>query len=91
VVFADGIASPEVADGTLRTKMHRFDSKQSAATVRISQSPIWQNWSPIKNLGPSNLGDAPVMLSMGPDNYWMFSRDMINWVHSGSVTERHSP
>ena len=116
----------------------------------IDQSPVWQNWSPTDNLGPSNLGDAPVTLSLGPDNYWKFgrynerrrgakrkqpipqftaqpatlegfdgveltstrfknqydapggrekkaggyhawqSRDMVNWVHHGSVTTRTS-
>lgn len=109
----------------------------------ITQSPVWENWEPVPNLGPANLRDAPVFLAMGPDNYWIFgrygkrketepgfvaedaqldgfeiplkttpfpnqynapggleeglggyhawqSRDMVNWVHHGAVTERFS-
>ena len=42
--------------------------------MESSASAIWQNWNPIENLGPVNLADAPVLLTVGPDNYWMFGR-----------------
>ena len=74
VVIRDGVAEPTGKTGTLRTKIHNFDQKRSASSLVIRQSPIWQNWSPIANLGPSNLRDAPVLLTVGPDNYWMFGR-----------------
>jgi len=147
--FAEGMASPEAKKGSLKTKFHSFEKKTSLKTLTIDQSPIWQNWEPIANIGPSNLADAPVMLTMGPDDYWMFgrysgkkpnatkgkqqaaftaedatlegfdiplkttpfpnqydapggllggkggyhawqSRDMVNWVHHGAVTENRS-
>ncbi len=37
-------------------------------------NPLWQNWEPVSNLGPTNLADAPVFLTIGPDNYWVFGR-----------------
>lgn len=48
--------------------------KRSAQSLTVAQSPVWQNWNPIENLGPVNLGDAPVLLTVGPNNYWMFGR-----------------
>ena len=54
--------------------MHTPGGKQSAASLTIEQSPIWQNWIPTENLGPVNLADAPVLLTMGPGDYWMFGR-----------------
>ncbi|NNC87478.1 MAG: hypothetical protein HKN82_03335 [Akkermansiaceae bacterium] len=152
IVIADGTATLTGKSGTLKTSIRRFDKKRSAKSLRITQSPIWQNWNPIENLGPVNLGDAPVLLTIGPDDYWMFgrygsgqprrkkgrkpkalpefkpepatlegfdvpllttrfpnqfdapgglkprtggyhawqSRDMVNWVHHGPVTERFS-
>jgi hypothetical protein len=66
--------SPTEKSGTVRTKMQNFDEKRSASALTITQSPIWQNWNPIENLGPSNLADAPVLLTKGPDDYWMFGR-----------------
>lgn len=70
----EGFVSPAEKTATLTTKLHSSDEKRSATTLTVTQSPLWQNWNPIKNLGPSNLADAPVLLTVGPDNYWMFGR-----------------
>jgi len=73
-VFENGSAAPEGKTATIRTKLHKFEKKVAAESLTIEQSAIWQNWEPIENLGPSNLRDAPVMLTMGKDDYWMFGR-----------------
>jgi hypothetical protein len=137
----DGLAIPTEQVATLTSNVRRFDEKQRALSITLEQSPIWQNWNPVANLGPANLGDAPVFLAIGPKNYWMFgrcggkrgkdfkpepatlegfdvqlqttpwpnqfdapgglekglggyhawqSKDMVNWVHHGPVTERFS-
>ena len=74
IVIKKGTASPTTQSGKLTTKIASFDSKRTAKSLTISQSPIWQNWNPIKNIGPSNLNDAPVLLTLGKDNYWMFRK-----------------
>ena len=71
---ADGSVSPKSKTATIVTKIHSSDVKRSAKSLDVTQSAVWQNWIPTENLGPANLGDAPVMLTMGPDNYWMFGR-----------------
>jgi hypothetical protein len=148
----DGMATPIAKTATFKSKSKSFAEKRKASSIVFEQSPIWQNWEPIANVGPSNLNDAPVLLCIGPDNYWIFgrygggrprrkkgqkaaplpeftpesvtlegfdiplqttrfpnqfnapgglqkglggyhawqSRDMVNWVHHGSVTERFS-
>ena len=68
------MALPMGKTATFRSKLKTFDDKKSAKSLTISQSPVWENWEPIANLGPVNLGDAPVMLSLAPDDYWMFGR-----------------
>lgn len=139
-----GMAVPTADTATYRSKLKSYAKKRSAKSIEFEQSPIWQNWEPIDNVGPTNLGDAPVALSLGADNYWLFgrynsrqpknaeqhtpeqatlegfdlplmttpyenqynapgglkkgrggyhawqSRDMVNWVHHGPVTERFS-
>lgn len=70
----NGSVSPEAKTATISTKIHASDVKRSAKSLVVTQSAIWQNWNPIENLGPSNLADAPVLLTIGPDNYWMFGR-----------------
>ncbi len=69
-----GAISPSEKTGVFRSVVKRFDSKKSAAAITLTQSPIWQNWNATPNLGPINLADAPVLLTIGPDNYWMFGR-----------------
>ena len=136
-----GMVSSAEKSAVISSVIKRFDKKRSAQSIVIDQSPIWQNWEPAGNIGPSNLGDAPVMLSLGKGNYWMFgrygggkkkvfkaeeakldgydvplmttpfknqydapgglekklggyhawqSKDMVNWVHHGSISETKS-
>jgi len=70
----DGVATPTGKTATFTSNVKRFDSKRSAKAIVFDQSPIWQNWHPIANLGPANMADAPVFLQMGPKNYWAFGR-----------------
>ena len=74
VVFENGFVAPEGKTATLKTKVQTFKSKRSAGSLTVTQSPVWQNWNPIPNLGPDNLQDAPVLLTMGRNNYWMFGK-----------------
>ncbi|MFT5241184.1 MAG: hypothetical protein ACI9OU_002681 [Candidatus Promineifilaceae bacterium] len=142
LAYVDGFATPTNATTRYQSVIRTFDEKRSATSITFTQSPVWHNWIPVDNLGPDNLGDAPVMLSIGPGNYWLFgryakpgkskafqaedahldgfdvplkttpyakqfdapgglkkthhgyhawqSKDMIHWVHHGSVTERFS-
>ncbi|MDF1862060.1 MAG: hypothetical protein P1U87_17720 [Verrucomicrobiales bacterium] len=69
-----GMAAPTGESGSLKTKVQSFGEKRSAKSLTIQQSAIWQNWIPTENLGPVNLADAPVLLTKGPDDYWMFGR-----------------
>ena len=71
---SDGSVSPEAKTATIATRVHASDVKRSAKSLVVTQSAIWQNWIPTENLGPVNLADAPVLLTVGPDNYWMFGR-----------------
>lgn len=68
----DGLAMPMAERATFLSTLKSFDTKRSAVSITIDQSPVWHNWQPIPNLGPANMGEAPVMLSLGPNNYWMF-------------------
>ena len=74
IAIEKGMAAPTGKTGAIKTKIYKFDGKRSASSLIIKQSAIWQNWNPIENLGPINLQDAPVLLTIGPDNYWMFGR-----------------
>ncbi|MEM9020324.1 MAG: hypothetical protein AAGC44_07150 [Planctomycetota bacterium] len=128
--------------GIYRSVLKRFDAKRQLVCLQVEQAPLWHNWDPIENLGPVNMQDAPVTLSLGAENYWAFgryggkrpagfqgepanlegfddvelltspfpnqfdapgglrpksggyhawqSKDMVNWVHHGPVTEGFS-
>ncbi|MEC7450697.1 MAG: hypothetical protein VYC80_17545, partial [Planctomycetota bacterium] len=70
----NGQVTPREKGAKLRTHLHQADQRKKARSLTIAQSTVWQNWEPIENLGPSNLSDAPVLLTIGPNNYWMFGR-----------------
>lgn len=142
LVVEKGSISPAGKMGSFRSVLKRFDQKRALDSMTLTQSPVWQNWNATPNLGPANLADAPVLLTIGPGNYWMFgrygkgnrkgqfesedtvlkgfdiplkttrfpnqfnapgglksskggyhawqSKDMVNWVHHGPVTEGFS-
>lgn len=70
----DGMAEPSENKSEYRSVVHKFDKARSLTSATFAQSPIWQNWKPIENLGPANLADAPVLLVKGPSDYWIFGR-----------------
>ncbi|WP_145223153.1 hypothetical protein [Planctomycetes bacterium TBK1r] len=70
----DGMAVPTEQNASLVSVLKTFETKRVADAIQFDQSPEWSNWNQTDDLGPVNLGDAPVMLSLGPDNYWMFGR-----------------
>lgn len=72
--LSDGFLTPTAKSATFQSSVKSFAEKRSAKSITIGQSPVWENWQPVGNIGPSNLGDAPVFLSLGPSNYWMFGR-----------------
>ena len=72
--FKDGKAVPTASEATFQSVMKRFPEKRAVTSLAVSQSPEWLNWEPVANVGPSNLGDAPVALRLGDGNYWMFGR-----------------
>ena len=70
----NGSVSPQDKVATVVTRIHASNTKRTADSLIVTQSTLWQNWNPIENLGPVNLADAPVLLTIGPDNYWLFGR-----------------
>lgn len=74
ISIVDGQLKPTDSVAIFSSKMMKLDHKSALKNITISQSAQWLNWKPVSNVGPSNLGDAPVALQMGEGNYWMFGR-----------------
>lgn len=72
--YQNGLAVPQGGTAVYKSVIHSFKSKQAAQSIVFKQDAKWLNWSPAGTIGPVNLGDAPVFLSLGPNNYWMFGR-----------------
>lgn len=68
----DGLARPTAAKATYRSVVKQFPEKRAAAEITVEQSPQWMNWKHTDPVGPANLGDAPVFIAKGPNDYWMF-------------------
>ena len=74
LAFDDGLATPTADTGLYRSVVRTFPQKRSARSIVFEQSPVWENWNPIGKIAPVNLYDAPVLLTVGPDDYWVFGR-----------------
>ncbi|MEM6515927.1 MAG: hypothetical protein AAF688_07065 [Bacteroidota bacterium] len=100
LISEDGLAKPldENGDYTYTSTITSFDNSIQALSLVFKQSPVWDNWNPISNVGPSNASDAPILVSVSDNNYYFlakgptnayyswFSSDMINWEMRGPVT-----
>ena len=69
-----GKVIPTAKEAVFQSSMKKFTKKRSAKSITFSQSTEWLNWESVPNIGPANLGDAPVALQLGDGNYWMFGK-----------------
>lgn len=69
----DGSVVPTAHQASFTSVFKQFEDVRKLDSIKFSQSAVWENWEPIRFVQP-NLSDAPVLLSMGPKNYWMFGR-----------------
>ena len=72
--IVDGTVEPTAGEATISSVLKRFKQKRTAQSLLIDQSAVWHNWTQVPNVGPTNCQDAPVVLTLGPKNYWMFGR-----------------
>jgi hypothetical protein len=72
--FKEGMAVPSELSATIRTKIKSFSQKRSPRSLVVSQSPVWDNWQAVPKIAPENLHDAPILLTIGPGDYWIFGR-----------------
>ncbi|MBT3379696.1 MAG: hypothetical protein HN742_29200 [Lentisphaerae bacterium] len=70
----EGALYPTQRTATFQSTIKRYAAKRQAASLTVRQSDLWQNWNPCPNIGPTRLGDSPVLLSLGPQDYWIMGR-----------------
>jgi hypothetical protein len=91
IQFEEGMAAPTQAKASYSSKVHKFEKPRQLKELTFLQSPVWHNWEPIENMGPSNLRDAPVLLVMGPDDYWIFGRYGTSRKKKGAMPAKEEP
>ena len=75
-------------EGVLSTSLIAFDTPSDLIAVRFKQAPDWNNWVPApQKVAPRNLLDAPVLLAIGPGDYWIFGRRDQNGIPDERVSE----
>ncbi|NND72376.1 MAG: hypothetical protein HKN43_12450 [Rhodothermales bacterium] len=97
----DGTAVPNAKRSFFKSEVRPFDSPRKASVITFQQSPDWNNWSKVPNLGPEGASDAPIFLPISDGNYWFFaehpdlgkgyhawrSSDMETWEHKGVASD----
>jgi len=74
VELKDGMVEPVGEKASFQSALKSFDKKTSAQSITLDQSPQWLNWEKTSNIGTNTMADAPVLLSVGEGDYWMFAR-----------------
>ena len=95
----DGALTPTGDTAQYHVNSDRFATPRQAASVILEQSPVWDNWTGVPNIGPSGARDAPVLLSVEDGDYYFLARngtdqnysawhstDMATWSLRGAVT-----
>lgn len=70
----EGTVRSIATSGKFHSKVQVSGEKRKASRIVFEQSRTWLNWTAVDPVGPSNLGDAPVFLTLGAGDYWMFGR-----------------
>lgn len=102
LTIADGEAKPTGATADYSSITRTFSNKMKPQKLTFRQSPVWDNWIEVDNVGPTNAADAPIFLPVANDDYYFLGRgtskgyhawhstDMINWTDHGKVTNGSS-
>ncbi|MFD2160286.1 hypothetical protein ACFSW8_15390, partial [Rubritalea tangerina] len=74
IVWEGGVGTPSGESAFYRSGVKKFSEKKKVRSMVVEQSPEWLNWKKVENVGPRNAKDAPVFLSVGDKDYWLFAR-----------------
>jgi hypothetical protein len=87
ICLSDGAAQVLSMKSYLRSRKYSFEQKKSIHSIRFNQTPSWLHWTPLTDIKPTNLKDAPVFAVRGNKDYWLFGRyQKIN--HSGFIPKK---
>ena len=72
--IADGQVKPTQASSRFSSIVKRYPEKRKTASITFKQSPVWDNWEAVSNVGPQYTGDAPVFIPIADKDYWFLAR-----------------
>lgn len=97
ITLANGFAEPSADNSQFSSTTKTFPVKRKARTVTFDQSPVWDNWTGVANVGGGG-SDAAILLPIANDDYYYLARgstggyhawhstDMVNWTAHGPIT-----
>ncbi|BCX48741.1 hypothetical protein HAHE_26490 [Haloferula helveola] len=98
LTIVDGLVTPTADSSQFTSIVASYPIRRRPASLTLAQSPVWDNWTGVANVGPAGAGDAPVLVPVGNDNYYFLglggtggyhawhSTDMTTWTERGPVT-----
>ncbi|MEM7811187.1 MAG: hypothetical protein AAF532_06905 [Planctomycetota bacterium] len=74
VTIADGFATSVAGETTFVSTVQAVPAGTAAVSVTFTQSPTWDNWREIPNVGSPKMHDAPVFIPVGSGDYWLLGK-----------------
>jgi len=103
LVLHEGKVEPHARQAEFASIVKAFGKKRHAREIVFRQSPAWDNWEKIDNIGPQGACNAPVLICVADGDYWYLdepgdtegmggyhawhSTDMRSWTRTGKVTD----
>lgn len=99
LIIHKGFVTPTEGKASFSSIVKRFETKRQASRITFTQSPLWDNWTPVPSVGPKDATNAPIFLPVADGDYWYFgefknerkgyhawrSADMKTWKHVGPI------
>ncbi|MFH5803726.1 hypothetical protein [Alienimonas sp. DA493] len=74
VTLADGLATSAAPESRFSSALKTYESPRKPGTLTFTQSPAWDDWREVPNVGTPEMADAPVFVPVQPGDYWLLAR-----------------
>ncbi len=74
IEIKNGVAVPTKPEASFKSTVKSYNEKKSANSIIFSQTSLWENWKEVPKVGPKDVNDAPVLVTVKDKDYWFLAR-----------------
>ena len=92
ISLSGGFAEPSAEKAAFGSIVKTFKEKKKPRKITFKQSPVWDNWTQIEDITPTNVGNALVFIPVAPGDYYLLAEiDVkLNYPKGSTADERRA-